>query len=136
MGWRMKHRIQSFAVIFLSWSSLAHSAPTMLLCESKGFTRDAYTNARVTTEDASFSAQVTFDETAATVSINNGAVAKATITATLIDWEDKDGKWHIDRLTGQWSRFGTYERNDFGGHYIPTPEKWFGTCRAPPPRKF
>lgn len=132
----MKQIIQTFAILFLLPSSLAHAAPTMLLCESKGFIRDVYTNARVMTADTSFSAQVTFDEIAATVSINNGLVAKATITSTLVDWEDKDGRWHIDRLTGQWSRLGTFQRDDFSGHYIPTAEKWFGTCRAPPPRKF
>jgi hypothetical protein len=136
MRWSMQFRIQSFVAICLSASSLAHAAPTMLLCESKRFIRDANTNARVIAEDTSFSAQITFDEAAATVSIDNGSVAKATVTSTLIDWEDKNGRWHIDRLTGHWSRFGTYQRNDFGGHFIPTSEEWFGICRAPPARKF
>jgi hypothetical protein len=132
----MQNGIQILAVIFLSTSSLAHAVPVMLLCESKGFIRDVYSNPGPMTGDTSFSAQVTFDETAGTVSINNGSAAKATITSTLIDWDDKDERWHIDRLTGQWSRLGTYQRSNFGGGFTPTSEKWFGICRAPPARKF
>ena len=127
-------RIIAISLVFLP--EILSAAPIMLVCQSYGYTRDTPSNTRSTTPDTALSIQVTFDHENATVSLNGAPPVTASISATLIDWTDAAGVWHIDRLTGKWTRNGQYLRDDYNGHMIRSWEVWFGACEAPKPRRF